>query len=160
MNMTIQKAQKGFTLIELMIVVAIIGILAAIAIPAYQDYITRTKWADTISGVASVKLAMAECLTDNGGDMDVCDETTALELQKYGVAAALQPSTYGAAISVVADQGIQMDATTDSVGALDSCTFVLQPYIDAEKVMWKPYTSDSNCNKYLKNTVNTLNTYT
>ena len=73
------KNQKGFTLIELMIVVAIIGILAAIAIPAYQDYVTRSKWADALSTIASTKLAIAECLTDNAGDVTECD--TDLELE-------------------------------------------------------------------------------
>ena len=53
-------AQKGFTLIELMIVVAIIGILAAIAIPAYQDYITRSQVSEAVTLLGGLKAPLAE----------------------------------------------------------------------------------------------------
>ena len=55
-----RSLQKGFTLIELMIVVAIIGILAAIALPAYQDYTTRSKLSEGLSLGASAKTAVSE----------------------------------------------------------------------------------------------------
>lgn len=55
-----QMAQKGFTLIELMIVVAIIGILAAVALPAYQDYTVRAKVTEGLSMASAAKLAVAE----------------------------------------------------------------------------------------------------
>ena len=62
------QMQKGFTLIELMIVVAIIGILAAIALPAYQDYTVRTKVSEGLVLAGSAKVALAEAYQAN--DMD------------------------------------------------------------------------------------------
>src|SRR5258705_13617568 len=60
------KLQKGFTLIELMIVVAVIGILAAVAIPAYQDYIARSQLSEAVSLTAGGKTPMAEYYNDKG----------------------------------------------------------------------------------------------
>ena len=61
-----RKLQKGFTLIELMIVIAIIGILAAIAIPAYQDYTIRSKVAEGLNLAGAAKLAVAETYDSEG----------------------------------------------------------------------------------------------
>ncbi len=62
-----KKAQAGFTLIELMIVVAIIGILAAIALPAYQDYTKRSHVSEGLSLAGAAKLGVTEYYADRGG---------------------------------------------------------------------------------------------
>ena len=61
-----KKVQQGFTLIELMIVVAIIGILAAIAIPAYQDYTIRAQVTEGMNLAAAAKAAVSESFTNKG----------------------------------------------------------------------------------------------
>ena len=64
-----KSVQKGFTLIELMIVVAIIGILAAIAIPAYQDYTVRSRVSELMVAGSAAKATVAENIANNGGQI-------------------------------------------------------------------------------------------
>ncbi|MTW11706.1 prepilin-type N-terminal cleavage/methylation domain-containing protein [Pseudoduganella eburnea] len=71
-----QQAQAGFTLIELMIVVAIIGILAAVAIPAYSDYTAKAKIANAISAADALKTAVALCAQEAGGSTTDCTSDT------------------------------------------------------------------------------------
>jgi type IV pilus assembly protein PilA len=66
-----KQMQKGFTLIELMIVVAIIGILAAVAIPAYSNYTKKAKFSEVVQATQAIKTGIEVCFSDNG-DMSVC----------------------------------------------------------------------------------------
>jgi type IV pilus assembly protein PilA len=99
------KLQKGFTLIELMIVVAIIGILAAIAIPAYQDYTIRAQVSEGMNLAAAAKAAVAESFLNRGSapanrtvaGMSANDaDTNGKYVTSVGVAAGVITVTYGA----------------------------------------------------------------
>ncbi len=93
------KQQKGFTLIELMIVIAIIGILAAIAIPAYQDYTIRSKVSEGLNLAGAAKLAVAETYDSNGG-------FAAADNQSYGLPqAASIAGNYVASVEVTDTSG-------------------------------------------------------
>jgi len=75
--MSMKRVQQGFTLIELMIVVAIIGILAAVALPAYQDYTIKAKFSNALRAADALKTAVGVCAQENGGDLTVCNTANA-----------------------------------------------------------------------------------
>lgn len=121
------NAQKGFTLIELMIVIAIIGILAAIAIPAYQDYTTRAKVTEMLSVASSAKTSISEGFQSGGitGLNAVVADINNRNTQ------ATNTSKYVAKVAATADTGV-ITITSSRDNSLPSTaqakTIVLTPY--------------------------------
>ena len=130
----VKKAQAGFTLIELMIVVAIIGILAAVAIPAYQDYVKKAKFANVISAVASIKTSMADCIQTEGA-LASCDT--------YGELNLVAPT--GDAITSVAIAASTAVITATGTAAAGGYTYIITPAIPGAGVTTIPMVVTGTC---------------
>jgi type IV pilus assembly protein PilA len=134
------KKQQGFTLIELMIVVAIIAILAAIALPAYKDYTVRSKISEAVIQASAAKLAVAETAASLGG-------LSSITATNHGFSFA--GTTYVSTIAIAPGTGVVTVTTTNTGASGAAPVFTLTPVDNGQGILEWTCANTAGEDKYM-----------
>jgi type IV pilus assembly protein PilA len=145
-----KKIQQGFTLIELMIVIAIIGILASIALPAYQQYTAKARFTEVVLATAPVKIALEICI-QTGNSLTNCADGGTTPAGS-GVNGALTGTSDGLMVTSVGITAVTGLITATAVGTgaapvsgLSGETYILTPTVTANNTVTWATAAASTC---------------
>jgi type IV pilus assembly protein PilA len=146
--------EKGFTLIELMIVIAIIGILASIALPAYQTYMKKAKFSEVVLATSDLKTSVELCAQDEGKLNNCNSGTTATSLVKTVTSTTTEINNGAKAKEVKSVSGnattIEVEATAvgasgSAVNGLEGEKYVIKGTLENGRMTWKVDQTKSTC---------------
>ena len=138
----LKQTQKGFTLIELMIVIAIIGILAAVAVPQYGQYTKRAKFSEVVTQTAAAKTAVTLCFQEEDA-LASCSGDPADATQYPGIPDDIATPGVGMLDSMTTAAGII--TAKGHLTQLDGLVYKLVPTDNGGSISWNVDTTDSTC---------------